>query len=433
MIRQKNIFGLFGFVLLLSGMLATGCLNLSDDIKPPLEISPTDSIVQTPVPTAAVIAADPVEEESGSIETSNGEILIEVIDHSGGLLLDQDLVVRLEGYDNFDRVVEMSSALPDAGYVVITDVPLVDERVYFASISYGGAVYRSNVIQVKQDSSDLVLQVQIFDTTTDDSGLIIDRIHVLIDFPGPDFIQVSEIYIISNFGDKTVVAKAADQPVVIFSLPEGATNIEFENGTLGQRYVRTADGFGDTVSIPPGSGVYQVLVYYNLPYQNAKLDFAQVMNYPVGAVVAMTPANRVKLKGSLFDDMGIQSIPSGDVQVYGGGVIEKGGKLEFRLSGKPDSLEGSQFSGLSRVEGYVIAIGILGIALILAGVIVFIRNRNVNGEVQPKTEVLDQKDQILDSIIALEDLYNDGEITEKVFHKKRDELKLKLNGLIREE
>ena len=128
--------------------------------------------------------------------------------------------------------------------------------------------------------------------------LSIDRIHVLLDFLEPDQVHIGEIYILSNFGAATVVAETAGLPTVSFPLPEGALSIEFENGILGERYLKTEDGFGDTVSIPPGSGVYQVLVYYTLPYQRNKLDYSHLVPYSVGAVVVMTPVNQVMVKGN---------------------------------------------------------------------------------------------------------------------------------------
>jgi hypothetical protein len=154
------------------------------------------------------------------------------------------------------------------------------------------------------------------------------------------------------------------------------------------------------------------------------------MNYPVSAVVAMTPANLVKIKGNFLKDIGIQAIASGEVQVYSGEGIGRGENLEFSITGKPDSPVDNVFSVSDSVNVYVIGLGILGTGLILAGVLIYIRNRKINSEPQIVIATSDEKNQILDSIIALEDLYNEGEISEKDFLKKRDDLKLKLNNLV---
>jgi hypothetical protein len=156
------------------------------------------------------------------------------------------------------------------------------------------------------------------------------------------------------------------------------------------------------------------------------------MNYPVSAVVAMTPANLVKIEGNFLEDHGIQAISSGEVQVYSGEGIGRGENLEFRIIGKPDSPADNQASVGDGVNIYVIGLGILGTGLILAGILIYIRNRNINSEEQIVITTSAEKDQILDSIIALEDLFNEGEISEKDFLKKRDEFKLKLNNLVQE-
>jgi hypothetical protein len=44
-------------------------------------------------------------------------------------------------------------------------------------------------------------------------------------------------------------------------------------------------------------------------------------------------------------------------------------------------------------------------------------------------EQIDARNQILDSIIALEDLFQRGDITKETFQKKRDQLKGKLKSL----
>ena len=182
-------------------------------------------------------------------------------DQTGGQLLEDDPVVVLEGYDQFERQFLDELPLDGEGFIQFTDVPFPAGRVYFASIDFGGAVYRSQIFLVEEGQVSLDLQVEIFNTTTDQSGLIIDRVHVLVDFTRPDVADFVEIYIFSNLGSSTIVPASPGGISVEFPLPAGAVGIGFEDGNLGQRYLKTEDGFGDTVSIPPGSGIYPVSVY----------------------------------------------------------------------------------------------------------------------------------------------------------------------------
>ncbi len=413
-------------------LLLSSCLNLSGDITPPPEVIKTNPVVNTLVlPTSVPPQEQPLSTETTPEETASNVVYVEVNDHTGGALLDLALEVSLEAYDNFKQVFEETLTLPSTGIIGFNEVPFLEGRVYFASIAYGGAVYRSEITEFAPDGSELALHVHIFDTTADDSELYIDRIHVLVEFSEPDLLQIVEIIIFSNNGEATVVAESPDQPTVSFPLPEGAAAIEFEDGILGQRYLKTQDGFGDTVSIPPGSGVYQVLVSYTLPYQGNKLDFAQTINYPVGAVVVMTPVNQLKVKGNSLEDIGVQYITNSAFQVYAGGGLSRGEELQFRLSANPESALVQDESSSVQFQGYLIGLAALGVAMILAGSWLFLRNRRSSGEKYElegdQKEAEENRNQILDQIIALENLFDSGEITEKPFLKKRQELKNKLS------
>jgi len=436
--RNTPIFSLI-LVLGLS-LLLSGCWTLADNITPPPGAVQTEPVRGTPVlptlaPTSAQISSpETTAEETMVDDLISGVVYVEVFDQTEGTLLELGLDVHLEAYDHFEQVYEDILTIPPDGVIEFNDVPFLAEQVYFASISYGGAVYRSEITEFTPGDSELVLQVQIFETTTEDSGLSIDRIHVFIDFLEPDQVHIGEIYIISNFGTAAVVSEIAGLPTVSFPLPEGAMSIEFDNGILGERYLKTEDGFGDTVSIPPGSGVYQVLVYYNLPYQRNKLDFSHLVPYSVGAVVVMTPVNQVTVKGNTLEDMGIQSISDGAVHIYTGESIAAGEKLQFQVSGKPDTILTQDESLPSQVPGYLFVLAALGAGMILAGSWLFFRNRKLNeAELEgDQKELEDDREQILDQIIALEDLYNSGDINEKDFQKKRKELKKILADLIQE-
>ncbi len=417
------------FIILAVSLVLSGCLNLAADVTPPPGIPQSSPVVITPVPTKEPTQEQPQSSDNELDDPTVGVITVEVLDQTGGFLLDQNLDVHLEGFDHFEPVYQETLPLPSSGTVNFGDVPFLEGRVFFASVPYGGAIYRSEITEFGPGASSLSLSVQIFDTTTDDAGLIIDRLHIFIDFPQPDLAQIAEIYIFSNLGNSTLVAEAPDQATVLFPLPSEASGIDFEDGVLGQRYLKTQDGFGDTVSIPPGMGVYQVVVYYTLPYQRNKLDFIQTTNYPVGAVVVMTPDSQVKVKGSYLEDLGVQAMPDGNVQVYSGDVLGRGEELQFQLSGKPEiALNQADPSGRP-FQGYVIAFGVLGAVILLTGIYLFLRNRKTEVLEDERVDGGEDRDQILDSIIALEDLFNTGEIPEKTFLEKRDQLKKKFTDL----
>jgi hypothetical protein len=416
----------------LVSLTISGCFTLSGDITPPPENSQSTTIpaTQQPRPTSTPSEVQPTTESEMEM-IGEGMVSVEVLDQTGGALLDEGLLVQLEGFDQFELVYQATEDVDNTGQVLFSDVPMELGYIYFASISYGGAIYRSELVEINQETSSEALFIQVFETTTDNSGLIIDRVHVLLELLQPDLVNVVEIYIISNLSDKTVVAISPGEPSVIFPLPEGAESIGFEDGVVGGRYLLTSDGFGDTVSIPPGAGVYQVLVNYTLPYEGNKIDFKQEMDLPVGAVVVMIPAGSLEIKNSTLNDNGVQNISGGAVQVYSGSSLGAGQTLEFQLTGKFAPAFGQLEEAGQETISLALVLAVFGGLLLLIGIILFFKTRvgqNTNFTSEDDGE---DHDHLMDSIIALEDLYKNGEITKEVFDKKNRELKNQLRDIVR--
>lgn len=426
---QKPTTALLGLVILVSLSL-TGCLSLAVDITPPPVNTRSEDLPSTSIPTLQPTREIPTTEVPQSGESSGeGVVNVFILDQTGGLLLKDGLDVILEGYDSFELVYQDSLPASSADHIQFTGVPFPAGRVYFVSIYYGGAVYRSDIIQIAVDQNQLDLEVVIFDTTTDQAGLVIDRVHILFDFIQPDLAQVVEIYIISNMGNSTVVSESQGGINVEFPLPSEASGVEFEDGNLGQRYLKTDAGFGDTVSIPPGSGIYPVSVSYLLPYQKDRLDFSQRFDFPVGAIIVMTPVGVVKVKGSSLEDLGQQSIPSGAVQVYSGPTLARGDSVQFRLSGNPFEDPSLPAPQLQSSQLIIFGAGGLGLLILVSGVWLYIRNQHQNRDLESEQGSVETREGILDSIIALDDLFADRELSEKVYQQKRAQLKRKLQSL----
>lgn len=423
-------------MILVVVLLLSGCISLADDITPPpdnvqAEALPTSS-QPTLQPTDQPLSTDESESEDNP---EDGFVNVFIQDNTEGEFLDSAPVVLLEGYDQFERQFVDELPVSSDGFVQFTSVPFPAGRVYFASIDFGGAVYRSQIFQVEEGQSSLDLEVVIFNTTTDQSGLIIDRVHVLLDFTQPGFIDFVEIYIFSNLGNSTIVPETPGGVSVEFPLPAGAIGIGFEDGNLGQRYLKTEDGFGDTVSIPPGSGIYPVSVFYSLPYEENELDFEQRFDYPVGAVILMLPAGDFIVQGPELEDQGVQAIPSGEVQIYSSQSIAPDDNLEFKISGKPD-LEITQVEVPSPASSkinfdplIIYGAGGVGLALLISGVWLFIRNQKQDQEQLDPEVITDTQEEILDSIIALDDLFENGEINKEAYNQKRKQLKDQLKSL----
>lgn len=371
-----------------------------------------------------------VDEPLAAAESALGMITGKVVNGSGGEL-PADLSLTLHGFDGM-QIVHTDTATPQAdGSYQFEGVEMAPDRKFLVSAEYGQATYISNMATVSEGTGNISLDVTVFDTTSDLSSLSVERLHIFFEFTEEDVVQVVQLFIFSNEGNKTIVPFQEGGPVVDFALPEGAMNLQFQDGVLGERYLRTPTGFADTVAVRPGTGEYQVLFAFDMPYKR-KLDLVQPLNHPVDAAAVMLPEDGVKIRSDILSDEGSRAVQGRTLRLYSASDLKAGSMLELTLTGGI----GSGFSLISDSNtNLVVGLGSFGLVLIVAGVWLFYRNqgktRQQDDEIEDEQEQYahDDAESLIDAIIALDDLYSEGELPEEPYRKRRAELKERLKEI----
>jgi hypothetical protein len=302
-------------------------------------------------------------------------------------------------------------------------------RAFLAVLDYQDQTYQSEPVFIETETDSIDISVTFFESSTDTSGLTIDRVHIFFDFSQADIVQVVELFVFSNSSSSTVIAAEPGQPVTRFAVPAEASNLQFQEGVLGGRYIPTEDGFGDTAGIAPGAGVHQVIFAYELPYKR-KLDFSLPVNYPVTSVLLMVPQG-MKISGEGLVDGGLQDVQGTSVQMYTTDNLAVGDTLQVTISGRPRTA--SADSGIPSQTSLVIGLAGLGILLIGAGIYFFVRDRSKEPEDDEGDEVeaedsLTDAESIMDAIIALDEQHKAGAISDEAYRKRRAELKDRLKN-----
>lgn len=363
-----------------------------------------------------------------------GTVRVELVDASGVGFVSH-VPVTLYAFDSMQNTYSETLTTNDQGVYTFPEVELLPKRAFIAGAEYSGNTYGSEVMVVEEGMSELTLQIKVYESSTDATPLIIDRLHVFFDFIQEDLVQVIEVFIITNPTNYTVVPEAPGGPVVSFQLPQGFTDLQFQDGVMGERYQEIPGGFSDTTPISPGAGEYQVVFAFNMPY-DGKLDFSQTLGMKSSAVVIMLPDVGVKLKGDQITDDGIRDMQGSAYRLYSSSGMQPGSQLTFNLSGKPKT--GSQLvtSASTSTNSIAIGMGVFGLALVGAGVWFFARSRKLAsvdvdltlGKEQrlgPQPETQDPS-TLMDAIIALDDIYQAGELPEQAYLQRRTELKTQL-------
>ncbi len=401
------------------------------------ETPSTEALPLTETPPGTPLAAEATEGVATPTPTATqGTVTVTgMVTNGSNAPLPEGLTVLLRGFvqdasGNFQVAVEQETDVSADGEFLFEGVDASTPRVFIAVTEFNGVQYFSEPVMATGEEEEIRLPLTIYNTTTDTSALTVDRWHIFLDFPQPDTVEVIEVFVISNLSQETVVPPAEGEPVLTFLLPEGASNLQFEDSVLGERYVAVEGGFGDTRPVIPGAGNHQVVFSFTLPYQRS-LAFAQPVPAVVDSTVVLVPEG-ITIKSDLLTNSGTRELQGDTYTMYASSTLPAGATLEMRVSGKPKAGP-TATTGLSSQEGILIGAGALGVVLILAGVWLYLRDRSRLEKEEVEEADLEDPDEVMDAIIALDDLHRAGELGDEAYRARRAELKEKLRRLLQEE
>ena len=368
----------------------------------------------------------PTDEVSGNSPTESSPVF-ERFTITGNLInfteIAESQTVTLSAYENMDVIFQEEAPVSSDGSYKFENLENVDGRVYQLSIDIIGIQFLSDILHNPEiDANGTVnLPILLRSTTSDTSGLYVERMHIFFDFLNEETLQIVELFVINNPTDKVIVPVSSEQPSLTYRLPQGAVNLQFEQGSLGDRYVQLSDGFGDLQPIE-ANGTSQFIFAYEIPYKS-KLDIAIDIPFPVNSAIFMLPSNSVKLESDQLTFDGEQSVQGMVIQTYSADNLVQGSKVQVNLSGKIKS--SSQLSQ-SSTTSLVIGSGVFLITIVVAFLWFRSRSQKRKGEF---IEEEDDLDSLLDAVIALDDAHSRGDIPSSAYEERRNELILKIREI----
>ncbi|MEN8241970.1 MAG: c-type cytochrome, partial [Chloroflexota bacterium] len=179
----------------------------------------------------AVPGEDPAEvEEPISVVPGTGNVVSGNVVNKSGTGISEGLQVSLQGYLNYELVLDLTAPVAEDGSFVIEDVVFEAETIYIAVVEYQDMFYPSDFYMAEGGDEGVVFEVEIYDSTTDTSALEVSRMHIFFEWITPESVQVVHMVTVSNLGTETVFAPGENEPVLEFSIPDQATNLLFETG-----------------------------------------------------------------------------------------------------------------------------------------------------------------------------------------------------------
>ena len=143
---------------------------------------------------------------------------------------------------------------------------------------------------------------------------------------------------------------------------------------------------------------------------------------PVTIVRIFVPDGIEVNGGERITSEGLQVIQGNGFQAYNANNISAGETLILSFSGEPN-IEHPDITG-SSTSALLVGIGGFGLALVLAGAWMYLRERKSfqnEADVEDQDE-FDSAEDVMDAIIALDEMHRTKKITDEAHKKRRNEL-----------
>ncbi len=431
---------------------AVSC-SLAEDITPPpgyqslnsestlTPVSQPDSPTQTSKPATVNPAPSPTRTESKTPSEeltvtpgpALGNIAIELVNGSGGNIpVGQE--VTLVGFDkdssgNYQKSMELAVKAEKDGSYLYKGVEAPLDRAFLVITSWGGVEYESDPVFVTTETKDFSIPLTIYDNTDDPSGLSFSQVHLFFSPPAGDAIEVTELFFVNNPGKKVITVSSDGTTIPFIHIPDTASNVNYQLSQGSAPLLNAANGFA---LLPGAEKQYGFIASFSMPFSRS-LKFEQNFSLPVSSLTVLAPEG-MRLRGEQLVEAGTQDMQGQTYQMFQVNNIASGSLLSMTISGKPGDAKGF---ALDRQTWVLIGIGVVGILLIGIGVYLYLHDRarlrreNEEDEEQVEGDALgEDRETIMDAMIALDDQYKAGEIPKEAYQERRSELKDRLKSAL---
>jgi len=457
-------FRLTVLIVLVSLFLAA--CSLAEDITPPSGYTSPTSIqtiipaTQTSVPpstatdvptspaatsTGENTPAEPADVTPGTTDTTPsagvsptpnpaGVVISGSVIVASGASIPDGTIATLLLYNTIAGQVSQRLTLPILadGNFEFTDVPGDANTVFLVTVDYSGVTYDSVPNQFDSATLTYDMPVTVYETTNDQNVLAITQAHLQFDFSAAEKVQVMSLYIISNPGQNAVTVVSDGSTIPFIKIPEGAEGVNFQLAQSSSPLMSATDGFA---LLPGADKQYGIIATFSLPYTK-RLNFIQPFILPVSSATVIVPEG-VNVRSDQLTDAGSQnstSTPPTTFHLYQTSSLASGSSLSLTISGKPGDKAGFV---LDQRTLLIIGVSAVGLILIGLGIFLFLRDRKLRKmeDEEDLAENLDpdslgnDRESIMDAIIALDDQYKAGDILKEAYDKRREELKERLKNL----
>jgi hypothetical protein len=217
-------------------------------------------------------------------------------------------------------------------------------EVVYLGVSYGP----DEPSQFGAGQTELEATLTVFETTDDDSALVVDSVHIIAESFG-EVLRISEIQLYGNTGDRTFVGTTAGErrSTVTIPLPENAVGVAFQEDASDQRLVEAEGQLIDSEPVPPGQETSLVFFSYHLMVTGDSVPLERTFVYPVTVLNVLVAQPGLTLESEQLQSRGMELFQSRQYEFYTGQGFGPDEPLQVELLPVAGETGGQAMPGVS--------------------------------------------------------------------------------------
>ncbi|GEM_PF-6333034 len=346
--------------------------------------------------------------------------------------------IKLHVIQNSKEINAMTTQADGNGYYTFEKLPTDHTINYQVEGEYQNIVYYSSEPALFiPNNPETTLNLNVYESTTDNKEIYVTQMHYLLSFESPD-IQIVEIFIVGNRGNQTYIGQNGQ--TFVFALPKQSQGVTFQNDDTNKRFIKIKDGYADTEPIVPGEESLSIIATYNVPYQGDAITLDVPLPADVATLSVMMQERGVILTSKQVEFASTRELQGGAFSIFRAATLPKGEILQLNLTGlnkitpsdevletsAPKAIPAKNNNLLNQHTSLWLILG-LGVLAIVGVMTIYPYYRRVS---EAKIENLaTQRERLLRLLVRLDEEFSAGEVEESVYRQMRAKYKSELMAL----
>jgi hypothetical protein len=241
------------------------------------------------------------------------------------------LQVTLRSFTGDTEGQRLSVATDAAGAFRFDGLNTGSDWSYLVQVEYQGVVYSPGQLAFAAGQTELVTEIDVYETTTDSRDVGVARAHILID-KSPTGVSVTEMVAFTNPTDRTYIGTEEIDGrhwTSRFLLPQGSRDLTPQDGALGGRFLSVEGGFVDTE--PQWPGTTTVLFSYAVDCPTGECNLTRVVTQAIANLNVLIPDTGGQVQSTRLVLAGTQEGQGQSYLNYAGSNLLPGDTLDLRV------------------------------------------------------------------------------------------------------